>query len=366
MPKFVSTKQEQFWKDKTVFLTGHTGFKGSWLAIWLIKMGAQVTGYSLDPPTDPSLFQLADIGASLNSIIADVRDLPSLQRALLDAKPEIVLHMAAQSLVRSSYKEPVETYATNVMGTVNLLEAVRSVPEVRAVVIVTTDKCYENRELGHPFREDEPLGGKDPYSSSKACTELVTSAWRDSFFNAQSYGHHRVAIATARAGNVIGGGDWAEDRLLPDFFRAVAAVEPVRVRNPHAVRPWQHVLEPVSGYLRLAQMLYEQGSAYAESWNFGPDERDAWPVADIMTYLCQKWGENSRIEFDHGEHPHEAGYLRLDSSKVRTRLGWKPCWTVKQALDSTIDWVRQWQSGGDPLDITLSQIERYEACQSEI
>ncbi|MDD2337055.1 MAG: CDP-glucose 4,6-dehydratase [Geobacteraceae bacterium] len=351
-----STESEvtaSFWRGKSVFLTGHTGFKGAWLSILLHSFGARVTGYALEPPTDPSFYALARVDRFLESIMGDVRDSDRLSQALSSSKPEIVLHLAAQPLVRESYLTPAATYAINVMGTVNILEAVRSCPTVRAVVNVTTDKCYENRELDSPFREDEPLGGYDPYSSSKACSELVTAAWRSSFFNPQNYEVHGVAIATARAGNVIGGGDWASERLIPDCIRALQNNVPIRIRNPQAIRPWQHVLEPISGYLSLAQKLYEHGCEYCSPWNFGPHGDDARSVEWIVKRLCEKWGNGARYELDMGGHPHEAGYLRLDITKARSRLGWRPRWNLEQALDATLDWVHAWLEGGDVLEKSM-------------
>lgn len=350
-----------FWREKKVFITGHTGFKGSWLCLWLHRMGARVYGYALAPPTQPSLFELARVEELLaGNAVADVRDYEKLARALSAAEPEIVIHMAAQPLVRDSYKIPVETYATNVMGTVHLLEAVRSCPTVKAVVNVTTDKCYENREWVWGYRESEPMGGFDPYSNSKGCSELVTAAYRSSYFNPARYAEHTVGVATARAGNVIGGGDWANDRLIPDIIRAIMANEPVRIRNPHAIRPWQHVLEPLSGYLTLAQRLYEQGAAYAEGWNFGPAEDDAKPVEWIVKRLCEQWGADARYEIDSGDHPHEAHYLKLDCSKARMRIGWQPRWNLSHALDSIIEWVKVYQAGGDVRACCLRQIEEYQ------
>ncbi len=348
-----------FWKGKSVFLTGHTGFKGGWLSLWLQTLGARVTGYALAPPSEPNLFQLAGIDRLVFSVIGDIRDGERLGRTLTAAEPEIVIHMAAQPLVRESYQLPVETYATNVMGTVNLLEAVRHCPSVRVVVNVTTDKCYDNRDPDHAFGEDEPLGGYDPYSNSKACSELVTAAWRSSYFNPAEYDRHKVAVATARAGNVIGGGDWARDRLIPDCISALTANRPIRIRNPQAVRPWQHVLEPLSGYMLLARRLYEQGCEYAEGWNFGPDAGDCWPVERVVRRLCEKWGEDSRFDIDKGSHPHEAGCLRLDITKAKTRLGWQPRWGIEQALNATIDWVQGYRSGNDAAEICRAQIEAF-------
>lgn len=349
----------EFWSGKRVFLTGHTGFKGSWLSIWLHALGAEVTGYALEPPTVPSLYELAGVGELVTSVIADVRDLERLRAEMLRAAPEIVIHMAAQPLVRDSYKIPVETYATNVMGTVHLLEAVRQSPTVRGVVNVTTDKVYENREWVWGYRENEPMGGYDPYSNSKGCSELVTAAYRSSYFNPRDYERHGVAVATARAGNVIGGGDWAGDRLVPDIVRAILAGEPVRIRNPHAIRPWQHVLEPLSGYLLLAQRLFEEGAEYAQGWNFGPPEEDARPVEWLVQRLCAGWGDGARYEMDRGEHPHEAHYLKLDCSKARGELGWHPRWNLETALSSIVDWTRVYLEKGDLRAECLRQIRSY-------
>jgi len=354
------TVAANFWRGKRVFVTGYTGFKGSWLCLWLHRLGASVTGYALAPPTDPSLFVLAGVESLLaHSVIADIRHGERLRQELNSAAPEIVIHMAAQPLVRDSYNIPVETYATNVMGTVHLLEAVRQCPSVRAVVNVTTDKCYENREWVWGYRENEAMGGYDPYSSSKGCAELVTAAYRQSFFNAQDYSSHGVALATARAGNVIGGGDWAADRLIPDVVRSLLANEPVRIRNPHAIRPWQHVLEPLSGYLRLAQCLYEQGADYGEGWNFGPTDDDAKPVEWIVQRMCELHGKDARYEIDSGDHPHEAHYLKLDCSKARMRLGWQPHWDLEKALDSIIAWTRAYQEKQGMREVCLKQIDAY-------
>lgn len=348
-----------FWQDKKVFVTGHTGFKGSWLSLWLHSLGADVTGYALGPPTEPSLFDLCRLKEIIHSVSGDVRDLEQLTSAMLKAEPEIVIHMAAQSLVRESYRTPVETYAVNVMGTVNLLESVRNCKGVKAVVNVTTDKCYENREWVWGYRENEPMGGYDPYSNSKGCSELVTSAYRSSFFNQRDYAVHGVAVASARAGNVIGGGDWATDRLIPDCVRALLKGERIRIRNPHAIRPWQHVLEPLSGYLILAQSLYDKGTDFAEGWNFGPDDRDAKPVEWIVQRMCAKWGGNASYEVDKGEHPHEAHYLKLDCSKAKAELGWHPRWGLEKAIDSIIEWSQVYNEKKDLREMVLRQIAEY-------
>jgi CDP-glucose 4,6-dehydratase len=348
-----------FWKGKRVLLTGHTGFKGSWLSLWLQSMGAQVVGYALAPPTNPSLFEVAEVGKEMTSIIGDIRDLERLRAAFAEHRPEIVFHMAAQSLVRYSYIEPVETYSTNVMGTVNLLEAVRGMDSVKAVVNVTSDKCYENREWVWGYRENEAMGGYDPYSNSKGCAELVTASYRNSYFHPEKYKEHGVALASCRAGNVIGGGDWAEDRLIPDIMRAITQGEPVHIRNPHAIRPWQHVLEPLAGYLLLAQKLWEEGAAYGEGWNFGPNDEDAKPVSWIVERLTKVWGEGASWEPDGGDHPHEAHYLKLDCSKAKARLDWLPRWHLDETLGEIVDWQKKYQQGADMKAVTLEQIDIY-------
>jgi CDP-glucose 4,6-dehydratase len=345
----------EFWSGKRVFLTGHTGFKGSWLSLWLQKLGAEVTGYALNPPTSPSLFQIANVAKNMQSIIGDIRDLPSLTRAVQQARPDVVIHMAAQPLVRYSYREPVETYATNVMGTVNVFEAVRGCASAKVVVNVTTDKCYENKEWPWAYRENEPLGGRDPYSSSKSCSELVTSAYRDSFFRSAG-----VAVASARAGNVIGGGDWAEDRLIPDILRAFTNREPVQVRNPDAIRPWQHVLEPLSGYLRLAERLYQHGPEFEQAWNFGPNEEDARSVKWIVEKMGEVWGNGASWQLQKGDHPHESTYLKLDISKARQRLEWSPRWTLGTALDKVVYWHQSWLNKLNMTEISFQQISSFE------
>jgi CDP-glucose 4,6-dehydratase len=324
-------------------------------------MGAQVVGYALAPPTKPSLFEVADVGQGMTSILGDIRDLAKLQAVVAEHHPEIVIHMAAQPLVRYSYQNPVETYSTNVMGTVHLLEAVRNSPGVKAVVNVTTDKCYENREWVWSYRENEPMGGHDPYSNSKGCAELVSAAYRSSFFNASNYAQHGVAMATVRAGNVIGGGDWAQDRLIPDILTAFEQGKLVDIRNPHAIRPWQHVMEPLRGYLTLAERLFEHGPSFAEGWNFGPNDEDAKPVGWIVEQMAALWGNAAQWHIDTGEHPHEAGYLKLDISKARSRLDWHPALRLNDALALIIDWARQRQAGADMRAVSLAQLQAYQA-----
>lgn len=348
------------YKGKKVFLTGHTGFKGSWLCILLHQLGAKVYGYALQPPTQPSLYETAKVDELVTSHIADIRDYDALEKALSEAQPDIVIHLAAQPLVRLSYKNPVETYATNVMGTVNLLNAVRSVQSIQAVINVTTDKCYENKEWLWPYRENEPMGGYDPYSNSKGCSELVTSSFRNSFFNPSEYGKsHHVALASARAGNVIGGGDWAEDRLIPDFIRAIRNKEKVSIRSPYAIRPWQHVLEPLTGYLLLGAHLLSDGSQYAEAWNLGPDDTDAKPVEWIVNKLCGLWEENASYEIDTHPQPHEATYLKLDCSKAKALLNWYPRWNIETALETIVEWTKAYDRGENMRLICEQQIQQY-------
>jgi CDP-glucose 4,6-dehydratase len=349
-----------FWKNRRVLITGHTGFKGSWLSLWLQHLGADVCGYALEPPTKPSLYNDAQVGNGMRSVIADIRDLASLQQTFVEFRPEIVLHLAAQPLVRASYEDPLGTYATNVMGTANLLEAVRCTKYVRAVVVVTTDKCYENKEWCWGYRESDALGGYDPYSNSKACAEFVVSAYRNSFFNPTKYGDHQVALASVRAGNVIGGGDWATDRLIPDIFRALGDDRQIHIRNPHAIRPWQYVLEPLRGYLLIAQKLCERGAEFGEAWNFGPELSDAKPVEWIVSYLAQMWGEGAQWRIDDNrEHPHEAQLLRLDWSKAASRLGWSPALHLDQALQMTVEWYKGHSQGKEMRAFTLQQIEAF-------
>jgi CDP-glucose 4,6-dehydratase len=349
-----------FWKGRRVFVSGHTGFKGSWLSLWLTELGAVVYGYAFIPPTEPSLYDLASVQELVHSTTGDIRDIEKMRISLCDASPEVVFHLAAQPLVRESYKNPVETYSTNVMGTVNLLESIRSCPTVKAVVNVTTDKCYENKEWHWGYREDETLGGYDPYSSSKACSELITAAYRNSFLNAEKGSGRNVALASARAGNVIGGGDWADDRLIPDFIRAMLRGVPTLIRNPAAIRPWQHVLEPLSGYLLLAQRLHESGDRYAGGWNFGPNDDDARPVVWLVQRLCDLWGEETRFEVEGGLHPHEANYLKLDCSKAKAELGWHPVWTLERSLASIVEWTKAYRDGGNVQEVCLRQIAEYD------
>jgi len=346
-----------FWRGKRVFLTGHTGFKGSWLSLWLQALGAEVHGLALEAPTTPNLFTVAQVASGMaTSTIGDIRHLATVQQAMQAAQPDIVIHMAAQPLVRLSYAEPVETYATNVMGTVHVLESARHTPSVKAIVVVTTDKCYENKEWAWGYREDEPMGGHDPYSNSKGCAELVTSAYRNSFLQ-----NNGIAVASARAGNVIGGGDWAADRLVPDILRAFEQNQPVVIRNPHATRPWQHVLEPLSGYLSLAAHLYTDGQAFAEGWNFGPKEDDARPVQWIVEHMVTSWGNGASWQQDGGTHPHEANYLKLDISKAKARLDWQPCWALQAALQASVHWHQQWLAGANMQAVTLDQINQYQS-----
>ncbi len=350
-----------FWNGRRVFLTGHTGFKGGWLALWLQQLGAELTGYALDPPTHPSLFVKANVGSGMHSIIGDVRDNEKLELSMQMALPQVVFHLAAQPLVRYSYVDPVGTYQTNVMGTIHVLEAVRKTPSVRAVVVITTDKCYENREWIWPYRESDPLGGYDPYSSSKACAEFVTSSWRDSFFPEHRFADHKVGIASARAGNVIGGGDWASDRLIADVVRAFSAGKTLAIRNPSATRPWQHVLEPLRGYLTLAERLVISGPRYASAWNFGPQYTDARPVEWIVRYLSAKWRGAAEWTLDPQQHVHEAQMLKLDWSKAQAELGWQPALSLTDALDYTLEWYQQEAGGSDPRTLCLEQIASYSA-----
>jgi CDP-glucose 4,6-dehydratase len=347
-----------FWRGRDVFLTGHTGFKGAWLSLVLHRLGASVTGYALSPPSQPNLFSLAGIGSTLQDIRADIRDRPALIEAMETARPQVVIHFAAQALVRQAYLDPAGTFEDNVMGTVNVLDAARTCRDLRAVLIITTDKCYENREWVWAYREQDRLGGRDPYSASKAAAELATRAFRDSFFS----GPDAPAIATARAGNVIGGGDWAADRLLPDIIRAYAAGKAPCLRYPDAIRPWQHVLDPLHGYLSLAEALSKSGADAGGAWNFGPDTGSEHPVADVLEKIGARWGELHTVRSAEGERPHEASFLKLDSAKARSLLGWQPCLDFDTALDWTVDWYRAHAAGEDMRALTLRQIDRFLAC----
>ncbi len=348
------TGPKTFWHNKRVFITGHTGFKGSWLSLWLQTMGADVTGYALPPSTDPNLFTLANVAENMTSILLDICDANALTKALNEQQPDIVFHLAAQPLVRLSYEKPAETFATNIMGTVNLLEAIRTQKSVRAVVIVTTDKCYENREWLWGYRENEAMGGRDPYSSSKGCVELISAAYRDSFFRDKG-----IALATARAGNVIGGGDWSEDRLVPDILKAVETKSKLMIRNPLATRPWQHVLEPLSGYLLLAENLWDNGDEFASAWNFGPSTDDVRPVKWIIDRLSSYWGSYINWQQTPGTQPYESRLLSLDSTKAHTLLGWKTQWDLERTLSEIAAWHKSWLQGKNMRDVCLQQISSY-------
>ena len=343
----------KFWKGKKVFLTGHTGFKGSWLSIWLNSMGAVVKGYALESATNPSLFAIAGVRRLVESEINDIRDYSSLCASILEFSPDIVIHMAAQPLVRASYEKPLETYEINVMGTANLLEAVRRCSSVRAVVNITTDKCYENNEWVWGYKETDPMGGRDPYSSSKGCSELVTASYRESFLKSTNIG-----VATARAGNVIGGGDWAEDRLIPDILRAFEESKPVIIRNPNATRPWQHVLEPLSGYLSLAEQLFKNPGDFSGGWNFGPYDRDVRPVDWILDQMTTLWpGASWRLDQD--DNPHEATLLKLDISKASAMLGWAPTWDLNVTLGKIVRWHKCWIEGSDMRVECINEIKQF-------
>ncbi|HET7883079.1 MAG TPA: CDP-glucose 4,6-dehydratase [Acetobacteraceae bacterium] len=345
----IAAPSPEFWSDRRVLIIGNTGFKGSWLSLWLHRLGARVLGLSLPPPTTPSLFALANLSALLPTTLTDTRDPAAVCDAMRDLRPEFVFHLAAQPLVRESYRDPVATYATNVMGTVHVLEAVRSVSTVRSVVVVTSDKCYENREWPWAYRETEAMGGRDPYSSSKGCAELVTAAYRRSFLSG-------IGMATVRAGNVIGGGDWAEDRLLPDCMRALADGRPIALRNPHAVRPWQHVLEPLCGYLMLAERLADDPAAFSGAWNFGPADQDAKPVAWIADRVVAQWGNGATWSVSCGNAPHEANVLKVDASKACLSLGWEPRLKLEAAVAWTVDWYLRLAGGEPALGLTDQQL----------
>lgn len=362
MEDVVTGMTQNTWAGRRVFLTGHTGFKGGWLALWLSQMGATVRGYALDPATKPSLLETATIADHIEDLRGDIRDAARLDEAIISFKPDVVFHLAAQALVRASYADPIGTYETNVIGTARVLDAVRRTPSVRAVVSVTTDKVYDNKEWHWGYRETDPLGGYDPYSSSKACTELVSAAYRQSYFPLDTWSEHHVALATARAGNVIGGGDWSQDRLIPDLIQGFLKNEPVLIRRPQAIRPWQHVLEPLAGYIRLAEhLLQDDAPRYASAYNFGPSDDDAKPVAWIADHLANAWGNKASWSLDTEEGVHEAGYLKLDSSRAHAELDWHPRLHLPQALDWTLDWFRAHVAGEDMQQFTLQQIAAYEA-----
>ncbi len=348
-------------KGKRIFLTGHTGFKGGWLALTLAGLGATVRGYALDPSGEPSFFHSAKVDSLIEDLRGDIRNLEQLDRAMREFAPDVVFHLAAQPLVRRSYADPLETYTTNVMGTAHVLETVRTLPSVRAVVVITTDKCYLNREWRWGYRETDHLGGYDPYSSSKACAEILTASYRNSFFSAESLEKHSVALATARAGNVIGGGDWSEDRLIPDLIRGFVNGRSVPIRRPFSVRPWQHVLEPIAGYISLAERLLSGDRSFADAWNFGPFDDDAWPVERIANAMTERWGDRATWFKDGQESVHEAGLLKLDSSKARAELGWQPRLRLSVALEWLVDWYKEWQAGSDMHAFSLEQIAAYEA-----
>jgi CDP-glucose 4,6-dehydratase len=349
-----------FWKGRRVFLTGHTGFKGSWLSLWLHALGADVTGYALEPPTRPSLFVQAGVSSAVKSMCADIRDFSRLRSAIADSRPEVVIHMAAQSVVRRGYQDPIETYSTNVMGTVHLLETLRQLEQPCVVVNITSDKCYENKEWPWGYRENDPLGGHDPYSNSKACAELVTSAFCDSYFHTVGSGGVRIAVASGRAGNVIGGGDWTRDQLIPDLVRSFLDNKPCLIRAPSAIRPWQFVLEPLRGYLMLVERLAEDPSRFASAWNFGPVDTDAKPVSWIADEVARLWGNHASWIHDSAMHPREAHFLKLDASKARVCLDWQPMLPLSQALDWIVEWYRAFQAGTNLRRVTRAQIERYE------
>jgi CDP-glucose 4,6-dehydratase len=354
---------KSFWKNKKVLITGHTGFKGTWLCLWLHQLGAKVTGFALNPPTTPNLFHLCSIENLVHSVYGDIRNFDQLYQTISQTEPDIIFHMAAQPLVVHSYENPVETYEINVMGTTYLLEAVRKAvnngKKIKAVLNITTDKCYENKEWHWGYRENDQLGGYDPYSNSKACSELITDSYRKAFFNPNTYNQHGVAIASARAGNVIGGGDWASGRLVPDCTQALLNGQKIVVRNPKSIRPWQHVLEPLHGYLLLAEKLYLKGPDFAEAWNFGPKYDDAKPVEWIVQRICEKWGKQTYYVVDSRNLPHEAHFLKLDYSKAKEELGWSPKWDIDQALDKVIEWVRAYSKKGDMRAVCFKQIEEF-------
>lgn len=354
------TMDTRFWNGKKVLITGHTGFKGSWLSLWLQHLGADVSGYALPAPTAPSLFDVAHVAANMYSVTGDIRDLARLKKVISDRSPDIIIHMAAQTIVRSSYSNPIETYSTNVMGTVNVLEAVRVSRTARVVLIVTSDKCYQDQGWIWGYRENDPMGGRDPYAGSKGCAELITSSYINSYFAPADYASHGVAVASARAGNAIGGGDWAQDRLIPDIVRAVTAGRPVVVRNPNAVRPWQHVLEPLNGYLMLAQKLWEYDPSYVGAWNFGPHGEDAKPVQWVVEAILSMWGNGLQWIPDEGIHPAESNYFIVDSTKARRLLAWSEKLRLYTALKWVVEWHKPYQQGSDMRHVSEAEIKRFE------
>ncbi|NDH09650.1 MAG: CDP-glucose 4,6-dehydratase [Gammaproteobacteria bacterium] len=348
-----------FWKDKKVFITGHTGFKGSWLSMCLMSLGADIKGFSLAPHSDFSLYHESGLSQQMHSEFGDIRDYESLLSSIKAFNPDIVLHLAAQALVRQSYHNPRETYGTNVMGTLNVFEAIRAVGSVKVVINVTSDKCYENKEWFWGYRETDAMGGYDPYSSSKGCAELLTASYRQSYFHPEDYAQHGCALASVRAGNVIGGGDWSQDRLVPDILYAFQHSQAVMIRNPNAIRPWQHVLEPLSGYLMLAEKLYTNGPEYAEGWNFGPLSRNEICVGEIVKMLANSWGENANWNIDLSPQPHEAHFLKLDCSKAISQLGWYPKWSIYDVIPKIVNWHKAWMNGQEIFDYCLSEINDY-------
>jgi CDP-glucose 4,6-dehydratase len=351
---------KEFWNKKKILLTGHTGFKGSWLSLWLQKLNANVTGFSKSIPTNPSLFELANIENGMTSIIGNVCNYDELEETIKEYNPEIVIHMAAQAILRESYGNPIETYATNVMGTVNLLESIRKVGNVKVILNVTTDKCYEPNESSKGHLETDRLGGYDPYSNSKACSELVTSSFRNSFFNPKEYQKHGISLASCRAGNVIGGGDWGKDRLIPDIMKSILSNGIIKIRNPNSTRPWQHVLDPLNGYLTLVEKLWSSGSEFSEGWNFGPLENNEKPVKWIVEKLVQRWSKDTRVDMDNGVNPYEENYLRLNCIKANSRLGWIPKLNLEQGIEWITEWYKQYEQNNNMREITEQQIGKFQ------
>ena len=350
-----------FWKNKKVLLTGHTGFKGSWLSIWLKKLEVELIGFSKDIPTEPSLFKLAEVSENMISIIGDIKNFSLIQKTIQENQPDIIIHMAAQSLVRKSYEDPLETFSTNIMGTVNVLEAIKMSEKTRVVINVTSDKCYENNGMEEKFSENSPMGGYDPYSSSKGCSELITSAFKNSFYNSKKFDSHKVALSTVRAGNVIGGGDWAKDRLIPDIIDSISKKIPTQIRNTNSVRPWQFVLEPLNGYLLLAERMWEKGNKFSEAWNFGPNDESCKSVKWILEKISKEWGEKFFWEEDHKENPHETSILKLDCKKAKERLGWETKLNINEALEWTINWYKKFLENSNMKEYTKKQIEEFES-----